>query len=312
LLNTPNTDLRIVFLGTPDFAAASLDALVQAGANIVGVVTAPDKPVGRNRELKATAVKEYALKHGLPLLQPEKLKSESFLAELEALKADLQVVVAFRMLPEVVWNMPQLGTFNLHGSLLPKYRGAAPINWAIINGEKTTGVTTFFLQQEIDTGPLIFQESIPIEQQDTLGTLYPKLMTLGAHLVVKTWLAIADGSAPSIPQVELPYPCPAPKLFRDNTEIDFSWDATIIYNFIRGLNPVPTAYGIIQGLSFKFYDVALDEEAPEVLAGTLQIMNRKLWLGTGSIAIEVLSLQPEGKRKMSAQEYISGQANIKA
>jgi len=304
-------DLSIVFLGTPEFAVASLEALIKAGMNVVGVVTAPDKPVGRNRELQGSAVKEYALKMGLRLLQPEKLKNETFLEELKSLEADLQIIVAFRMLPEVVWNMPRMGTFNLHGSLLPKYRGAAPINWAIMNGEVETGVTTFFLQHEIDTGPLIFQEKLAINDNDTIGSLYPKLMALGAELVVKTVEAICDGNAPSIPQDNSIPLLPAPKLFRENTEIDFEKSGIEIYNFIRGLNPVPTAWAVLDEISTKIFDVRLVEDAPSVGKGQLVIENRKLWLGTSTTAIEVLSLQLEGKRKMTSQEYISGKANKK-
>jgi methionyl-tRNA formyltransferase len=304
-------DLRIVFLGTPEFAVASLEALVLSGINVVGVVTAPDKPVGRNRELQGSAVKEYALKMGLRLLQPEKLKNEAFLDELRSLQADLQIVVAFRMLPVVVWDMPRLGTFNLHGSLLPKYRGAAPINWAIMNGEIETGVTTFFLQHEIDTGPLIFQEKLAIDHTDTIGSLYPKLMALGAELVVKTVVAMKNGNAPSIPQDDLIPLLPAPKLFRENTEIDFERSGNEIYNFIRGLNPVPAAWGVLDEISTKIFDVRLVEDAPSVGKGQLVIENRKLWLGTSTTAIEVLSLQIEGKRKMTSQEYISGKANKK-
>ncbi|MFN3316928.1 MAG: methionyl-tRNA formyltransferase, partial [Raineya sp.] len=232
--------MRIIFMGTPEFAVPSLQVLVENGYNIVGVVTAPDKPAGRGKQMQVSEVKQYALSQNLPILQPEKLKSPDFLAELQALKADLQVVVAFRMLPEVVWAMPPIGTFNLHASLLPKYRGAAPINWAIINGETETGVTTFFLQHEIDTGNIIFQEKEPISPTDTAGSLYQRLMHKGAKLVLKTVQTIEKGDVQTFPQVgEITH---APKIFRETCQIDWNKTSTEIYNFVRGLAPYPAAW----------------------------------------------------------------------
>jgi methionyl-tRNA formyltransferase len=239
-------DLRIVFMGTPTFAVESLKALVENGYNVVGVITTPDKPAGRGYRMQASEVKKYALEHDLLLLQPEKLKNEVFLNELKQLKADLQIVVAFRMLPEVVWNMPRLGTFNLHASLLPQYRGAAPINWAIINGEKETGVTTFFLSHEIDTGKIIFREKMPINDDDNAGTLHDKLMKLGAELVLKTVDAVLENSIDTIPQSELisdeTILKPAPKIFKETCRINWEDTAENIYNLIRGLSPTPTAW----------------------------------------------------------------------
>jgi len=241
-------DIRIVFMGTPDFAVESLRALVEGGYRVVGVVTMPDKPAGRGHKVQFSAVKQYAVAQQLPLQQPEKLKDEAFLEALRAWQADLQIVVAFRMLPEVVWDMPRLGTFNLHASLLPRYRGAAPINWAVINGEKETGVTTFFLTHDIDTGEVIFQERVPIGEHDDVGTVHDRLMMLGASLVTRTVDAIADGTAPRVPQSQLmpdgPLP-PAPKIFKETCRI--VWDGPVagVYNFVRGLSPYPAARAIL-------------------------------------------------------------------
>ena len=237
-------DLRIVFLGTPDFAVESLDTLVSNGFNIVGVVTATDKPAGRGHKMLPSAVKQYAVEHGLRLLQPEKLKNEDFVEELRSLNADLFIVIAFRMLPEVVWQMPRLGTFNLHASLLPKYRGAAPINWAVINGEKETGVTTFFLKHEIDTGDVIQQQSIAIGENENVGSVHDRLMHLGAQLTLDTVNAILDGTVAPIPQDKLAggEPTPAPKIFRDTCHIDLSRTASEVHNLVRGLSPYPGAW----------------------------------------------------------------------
>lgn len=237
---------RIVFMGTPEFAVESLKALVEQGYNVVGVVTTPDRPAGRGYKLQPSPVKQYALEQDIPLLQPEKLRDPGFLEELKGWKADLQVVVAFRMLPEVVWGMPPMGTFNLHSSLLPLYRGAAPINWAIINGETETGVTTFFLSHEIDTGHIIYQERTTIEESDTAGSLHDRLMTMGARLVLKTVDAIAEGTAPSLPQSELVTDeallPPAPKIFTGDCRIDWNQSVREVYNLIRGLSPYPAAW----------------------------------------------------------------------
>ena len=238
---------RIIFMGTPEFAVASLDALVSAGHNIVGVITAPDKPSGRGMKLNESAVKQYAKEKGLHILQPEKLKNPQFLEELKSLKADLQVVVAFRMLPEVVWNMPPLGTINLHASLLPQYRGAAPINWAVINGEKETGVTTFKLQHEIDTGNVLMQETILIGENETAGELHNKMKTVGATLLLKTVNGLANGELKEIPQSSIAKPADirhAPKIFTETAKIDWTKPVDEIHNLIRGLSPYPAAFTI--------------------------------------------------------------------
>ena len=254
--------LRIVFMGTPDFAVASLDALVKAGYNIVGVITAPDKPAGRGMQVQQSAVKKYAVEHNLHVLQPEKLKNPEFLEELKSLHADLQIVVAFRMLPEVVWNMPRLGSVNLHGSLLPQYRGAAPINWAVINGEKETGVTTFKLKHEIDTGDILLQESFPIGENDTAGEVHDRMKEIGAELLVKTVKGLADGTLNEKPQVlgqlrsdrdgqtGLKH---APKIFTETCKIDFNKSVAEVHNLIRGLSPFPGAFTFLNGKTLKIY-----------------------------------------------------------
>ena len=239
-------DLRIVYMGTPDFAVESLRRLVEGGYNIVGVITMPDKPMGRHGSvLQASPVKQYAVSQGLKVLQPEKLKDETFVNELRALQADLQIVVAFRMLPEVVWNMPRLGTFNLHASLLPQYRGAAPINWAVINGDTETGITTFFLQHEIDTGAIIQQVRVPIADTDNVEVVHDKLMVLGGDLVIETVEAILAGTVKAIPQETLFQSDadlrPAPKIFKETCRIDWSKGVKKVYDFIRGLSPYPAA-----------------------------------------------------------------------
>jgi len=298
-------DLRIVFMGTPEFAVASLAALVDNGFNIIGVITAPDKPKGRGRQLMTSAVKNYALEKNLPILQPTNLKSETFLNELEELKADLQIVVAFRMLPELVWNMPPLGTINLHGSLLPQYRGAAPINWALINGEKETGVTTFFLQHEIDTGHIILQEKEPISANDNVGTLYERLMLLGAKTVVKTVKLIQDKKAETIPQSESNRLKAAPKLFKETCEIDWNQPAAQVYNFIRGLSPYPAAWSILNNNNFKIFEAEIDEKNIEI--GKIDSDNKsyiKIGCAKGSLSIKALQLQ--GKKRMRTEDFLRG------
>src|SRR6201996_5842218 len=248
--------MRIVFMGTPEFAVASLDELIQSGSDIVGVITAPDKPAGRGQKVSESAVKQYAVTHGLKILQPEKLKNEEFLKELRALNADLQVVVAFRMLPEVVWNMPPKGTINLHASLLPQYRGAAPINWVLINGEKESGVTTFFLKHDIDTGNVLFTEKITLTGHETAGELHDRLMNKGAGLLVKTVKAVESGRYSELPQSELTEGMVlrhAPKLNKDDGLIDWNKDTATVYNLIRGLSPIPCAYTQLNGKTFKIY-----------------------------------------------------------
>src|ERR1043165_9173853 len=244
--------LRIVFMGTPEFAVASLDALVNKGYNIVGVITAPDKPAGRGMKLQESAVKKYAVEKGLRILQPEKLKNPQFLDELKSLNADLQVVVAFRMLPEVVWNMPALGTINVHASLLPQYRGAAPINWAIINGEKQTGITTFKLKHEIDTGDILLQETINIGEDETAGELHDRMKEIGAQLLVKTIKGIADGSLKETPQPpgDIKH---APKIFTETCHIKWNKSLNSIYNLIRGLSPYPGAFTLLDEKVLKIF-----------------------------------------------------------
>ena len=239
--------IRIIYLGTPDFAAESLRALVEGGYNVVAVVTMPDKPAGRGHQLQFSAVKQYAMSIGLPVLQPQRLKDEHFLAELRSYRADLQIVVAFRMLPDIVWSMPRLGTFNLHASLLPQYRGAAPINWAVMNGDRETGVSTFMLQHEIDTGNIILQERIPIAPDENVGSVHDRLMMLGGSLITRTVDLIADYDMqgiplPTIPQEESPALLTAPKIFKETCAIDFSQTAERIYNHVRGLSPYPAAW----------------------------------------------------------------------
>ena len=305
-------DLRIVFMGTPEFAVASLDALVGGGYNVVGVVTMPDKPAGRGYKMQFSAVKEYALAHNLPLLQPEKLKNEDFLDALRTLHADLQIVVAFRMLPEVVWAMPPLGTFNLHGSLLPQYRGAAPINWAIINGEQETGVTTFFLQQEIDTGDLILQKRTPITDGDNAGTIHDRLMSIGAAAVVETVDCIIAGTAPKTPQPQGVTLKSAPKIFKETCRIDWTQSCHQIFNFVRGLSPYPAAWSVLhtddKTIDIKLFEVTREPAAHTLQAGQVVCDGKnylKVAVADGFVKIE--SLQPAGKKRMSAADWLRGQ-----
>ena len=305
---------RIIYMGTPEFAVAPLKALVEGGYNVVAVVTMPDKPSGRGMQLQHSAVKQYALSVDIPILQPEKLKAPTFIEQLRALNADLQIVVAFRMLPEVVWDMPPMGTFNLHASLLPQYRGAAPINWAIINGERETGITTFLLQHEIDTGAILFQEKIAIEESDNVGTIYEKLMTLGATLVPKTVDALAQGNITPIPQREdhaLLHP--APKIFKETCRIDWNKSAVDITNLVRGLSPYPAAWTRIALPNGKDIDAkilkcaATTAETFSKNTGQVTITKEgKLIVHTAGSAVEIEILQPAGKRKMNAQEWLNG------
>ena len=305
-------ELRIVYMGTPEFAVASLDALVSGGYNVVGVVTMPDKPAGRGYKVQFSAVKEYALAHNLTLLQPEKLKDEQFLEELKALKADLQIVVAFRMLPEVVWNMPPMGTFNLHGSLLPQYRGAAPINWAIINGEKETGVTTFFLQHEIDTGDLILQKKIAIHRTDNAETIHDQLMVLGAQTVVETVDCILDGTAPKMPQPEVAELKMAPKIFKETCKINWNSDCESIYNFVRGLSPYPTAWSELMNdnrepIPMKIYAVTTEQTSHTYTHGTIITDGKKvLKVACKDGFVIIQSLQLSGKKRMNSDEFLRG------
>lgn len=299
-------------MGTPEFAVASLDALVGGGYNVVGVVTMPDKPAGRGYKMQFSAVKEYALAHNLPLLQPEKLKNEKFLDALRALHADLQIVVAFRMLPEVVWAMPPLGTFNLHGSLLPQYRGAAPINWAIINGEQETGVTTFFLQQEIDTGDLILQKRTPITDGDNAGTIHDRLMSIGAAAVVETVDCIIAGTAPKTPQPQGVTLKSAPKIFKETCRVDWKQSCHQIFNFVRGLSPYPAAWSVLhtddKTIDIKLFEVTREPAAHTLQAGQVVCDGKnflKVAVADGFVKIE--SLQPAGKKRMSAADWLRGQ-----
>ena len=299
--------MRIVFMGTPEFAVASLDILVQNGYTIAGVITATDKPSGRGQKLTPSAVKEYALAKGLPILQPEKLKNEDFITELRNLKADLQIVVAFRMLPEMVWNMPPLGTVNLHASLLPQYRGAAPINWAVINGEQETGVSTFFLQQEIDTGNMIFNEKTPIGANETAGELHDRLMNIGAKLILKTVQAIESKSAPSIPQQTAAVLKSAPKIFKETCRIDWNQNCDELHNFIRGLSPYPAAFTTLKELGLKIYKAEKLVQTHELPVGTpLSDGKNYLHIACKNGFMNILTLQLEGKKKMDVVEFLRG------
>jgi methionyl-tRNA formyltransferase len=307
--------LRIVFMGTPEFAVASLDKLVQSGCNIVGVITSPDKAAGRGMQLQQSAVKKYAVAQGLHILQPEKLKAPEFLTVLKSLQADLQIVVAFRMLPEVVWNMPPMGTVNLHGSLLPQYRGAAPINWAIINGEKQTGVTTFKLQHEIDTGDILLTTIIPISEEDTAGDLHDIMKNTGAELLLQTVKGLASGNLIETPQkriageskTELKH---APKIFTETCQIDWSKSVTEVYNLIRGLSPHPAAFTFLEGKKMKIFkaDKEYNLHAISVTAAGEFETDKKTYLkfacADGYLSIK--ELQPAGKNKMMIADFLRG------
>lgn len=303
--------MRVIFMGTPEFAVESLKMLVENDVNVVAVITAPDKPKGRGKSLATSAVKDYAVSQGLPVLQPTNLKNQDFLEELRSYKADLQVVVAFRMLPVAVWDMPPKGTFNLHASLLPQYRGAAPINWAIINGETQTGVTTFFLKHEIDTGGIIFQEEEEISSTDTVGDLYERLMKKGAKLVLKTIRAIERSDYSETPQNDSADLKKAPKIFKETCEIDWSDTARSIYNFVRGLSPYPAAWTRVAGKTMKIFETQITEEAPSLKPGEYETDGKtRLYVGTKDGVISILSLQPEGKRRMSVKDFLAGNAAI--
>lgn len=317
-------DLRIVFMGTPDFAVPSLDILIRHNYNVVGVVTAPDKPAGRGQQINQSAVKKYAVEKGLNILQPEKLKNPDFTQELKSLNANLFVVVAFRMLPEVVWQMPEYGTFNLHASLLPQYRGAAPINWAVIDGEKETGVTTFFLEHEIDTGYIIFQDKIKIEDEDNAGSVHDKLMNLGAELVLKTVQAIQANKAEVKPQISnlkseirLHH---APKIFKETCLIDWNRPAADIHNLIRGLSPYPTAFTYLDGKVLKIFASQISPQpivhSPRKSSSTIDHRTISIDYSTDNrtflsikcadMYLDILELQLEGKKKMKVDEFLRG------
>ena len=294
-------------MGTPDFAVASLDALVQANFDVVAVVTAPDKPAGRGQKLNESAVKKYAVEKGIPVLQPEKLKNPEFIAELKSYQADLQVVVAFRMLPEVIWNMPPKGTINLHGSLLPQYRGAAPINHAIINGEKESGVTTFFLTHEIDTGNIILSDSTAIADDETAGDLHDKLMYIGANLLVKTLKAIEAGEVNEQPQPQSDELKHAPKIFKDDCKIDWNNQAQTIYNLIRGLSPYPTAFTFLNDKTLKVFKAEMEDKEPGIVAGGF-LTDGKTYLKFAAKDgfIRLLDIQYEGKKRMLIEDFLRG------
>lgn len=297
-------------MGTPEFAVASLHALLVAKAQVVGVITAPDRPAGRGRKLQHSAVKEYALKHGLPLLQPTNLKAPDFLAALAALGADLQVVVAFRMLPREVWQMPPLGTFNLHASLLPQYRGAAPINWAIINGETHSGATTFFIDERIDTGTIILQETVDIHPEDNAGSLHDRLMVLGAGLVVRTCELIAQGLAPTVPQRESGELLPAPKLDKENCRIDWASPLRQIHDRIRGLSPYPGAWCLLvngpREEVLKIFKSAVEPVDHDLPLGSLKKEKDSLKVAVRGGFLHILQLQLSGKRRMETRELLNG------
>lgn len=302
--------MRIIFMGTPEFAVASLAALIHAGEDIAAVVTAPDKPAGRGQHLQQSAVKQYATANGIRVLQPEKLRDPSFLAILKSLEADLQVVVAFRMLPEMVWSMPPLGTVNLHASLLPQYRGAAPINHALINGETESGVSTFLLQHEIDTGNILFSEKVNIGPDDTAGDLHDKLMTVGADLLVKTVRAIAQGKVEPISQDQVATGKVlkhAPKIFKDDCLIAWDKPVAVVYNLIRGLSPYPTAYTLLNGKTLKLFNAGKIEMVPQHKPGTPYTDGKsflKFACRDGYIAVNELQL--EGKKRMGVKEFLKG------
>lgn len=300
-------NLRIVFMGTPEFAVASLQILVDEGCTIVGVITAPDKPAGRGLQLQESAVKQYAKAKGLTILQPEKLKNENFIQELKSLNGDLQVVVAFRMLPEVVWNMPKYGTINVHGSLLPDYRGAAPINWAIINGEKETGVTIFKLKHEIDTGDILLQEKIEIGKDETAGDLLDKMKAIGAKVLVATVKGLAENAVIETPQKLIEVEKKAPKIFTETCLINWNKSVDEVYNLIRGLSPYPAAFTILQDKKLKIFSCKKTKIEINEEVGSFKTDNKTyLKFVCNDGFIEINELQLEGKRKMNVVDFLKG------
>jgi methionyl-tRNA formyltransferase len=304
--------LRIVFMGTPDFAVPSLDKLFNAGFEITAVVTAPDKPAGRGMQLMQSAIKKYALNKDLKILQPEKLKDPNFIAELQSLKSDVFVVVAFRMLPEIVWNMPPLGTINLHASLLPQYRGAAPINWVIINGEKETGLTTFKLQHEIDTGNILMQQKMPISDDENAGSLHDRMMIAGGDLLVKTLKELEEGRLQEVQQNDIKIHTEhslkhAPKIFTETCEIDWNKSTDEIYNLIRGLSPYPAAFTFLEGKKLKIF-AADKEKMDKIIEPGKTFTDRKSFLKFATIDgfISVKEIQLEGKKKMDTRDFLRG------
>ncbi len=305
-----NSSLRIVFMGTPDFAVVSLKGILDAGFNVVGVITAPDRPAGRGRKIQESAVKQFATAQNLKILQPTNLKSEQFLEELKDLEANLHVVVAFRMLPKGVWQMPKFGTFNLHASLLPQYRGAAPINWAVINGETKTGVTTFFIDEKIDTGGIILQKEEEIQLEDTAGTLHDRLMILGAELVVDTCQQISEGKVASTTQKHFENLKPAPKLHKENCKIDWEAPLANIHNHVRGLSPYPSAWCYLlngeKEESIKIYKTRIALEKHDYNVGRLFADKKTLKVATKEGYLQLLEIQLSGKRKMNVSEILNG------
>ena len=307
-------DFKIVFMGTPEFAVTILDGIIDSGYNVVSIVTTPDKPAGRGQKVSESAIKQYATKKNIQVLQPEKLKSEEFIKALQRLEADLFVVVAFRMLPEIIWSMPPKGTINLHASLLPDYRGAAPINWAIINGEKETGVTTFFIEQEIDTGEILERESIPIDKNETAGDLHDKLMNLGTSLVIKSIEKIISGNYKAINQAEIlgnKKPKLAPKIFKNDCLINWNQPAEDVHNFIRGLSPYPAAWCNFENNTkneIKNYKIISSKITDRRITNKsiIELNKLGLFIPCSDYYLEILELQQEGKKKMNAKEFYAG------
>ncbi len=294
-------------MGTPEFAVPCLDILVKAGYDVVAVITAPDKPAGRGMQMNESAIKKYAVEQGIPVLQPVKLKDPAFIEELNSYNADLQIVVAFRMLPEVVWNMPPIGTFNLHASLLPDYRGAAPINWAVINGEKETGVSTFFLQHDIDTGDIILQDKLSIGEDETAGELHDRMMMAGAELVLKTVQAIENKELHPTPQVQTSIIKSAPKIFKDDCKINWNNPIDNVFNFIRGLSPYPAAWTMIDGKIFKIYSSSKEITGHKKNPASIETDGKKyLKIAMNGGYLHLLEVQMEGKKKMSIEDFLRG------
>lgn len=311
---TKHQDTRIIFMGTPDFAVASLAALLEQQFHVVAVVTAPDKPAGRGLELKPSAVKAFAQEHRIPVLQPVKLKDPVFVEELASYRADLQVVVAFRMLPEIVWNMPRLGTINVHGSLLPRYRGAAPINWALINGDTETGVTTFKLQHEIDTGGVLLQERIPITPDMNAGLLHDIMKEVGGQVLVKTLEGYLAETLTPTPQEQLPDFHPdqlphAPKIFTETCQVDWTQSAQAIHNRVRGLSPFPGAFTRLNGKQLKIYATQVENRTSTGVPGTCKLVGKdQWWVQTGQGMLRLMQVQLEGKKRIDAADFLRGYA----
>ncbi|HET8839479.1 MAG TPA: methionyl-tRNA formyltransferase [Flavobacteriaceae bacterium] len=303
-------NLQIVFMGTPEFAVETLKEIISENFKVVGVVTAPDRPAGRGRKISVSPVKEFALEKEIPVLQPTNLKSEEFLSDLKSLQPNLQVVVAFRMLPKIVWQLPEYGTFNLHASLLPQYRGAAPINWALINGEKITGISTFFIDEKIDTGEMILQKEVSISEEENAGKLHHKLMKEGAKLVVHTLNEIQKGAVKTLLQPEIPFPKEAPKLNSENTKIDWNQSPTEIYNKIRGLSPYPGAWCFLQNgtdqLRCKIFKARTASENRHLSVGKIFLSGKELHIALKKGSIIVEEIQLPGKRKMKVNELLNG------